>query len=334
MTIGHSIKTNQRNHYQKVLNLMAGSPLVESMADELQDDSYESFYQHPVIRDYTACIMAANPASIPSSVAMYYHIFLMKRNGEKIFFLEPDMALLLAHTDIKGVAGPMLKTPYREQLIIMPPNFDAIQLYDPRTGNHRLDAVYVSYTGTLLRLLAVGHLNENSTNVLDDTLAYFKFNFDNRDLKVQVREQIEKHRQSPELIPLGGHYNLDIAAKLFDFILNILLYITSPEADMYFETWADVDPSIKKFKGTDKKKAIQRLRSRNNFLKIRVGMKTHLNRESRESYATGRKVDKRTLVMGHWQHYWIGVGREENVLKWKQPFWKGTGELSNVPHKL
>lgn len=326
-----------KTHYQKILELMKGqgSTIIDSVANEVVGDSYNEFYRHPQVTAYVDKVYPNDPATALSSLNMYYHTFLMKKHGEKIFVLEKDVALLLTHTEIKGVTGDMLKTPYREQLIVLPPDFDLIDLQDPTTGLHTLDSVYVSYDEKgELRLLAVGRPNENSPDEYDDTFAYFRFNFDSRDLKLQVKEHVERHRNSAELDIIGGRNNLEICQRLFDFILNVLLYISSPEADKYFETWADVDPSIKKMRGKAKKRAVKSLRARNNFLKIRVGMKTRLDKESRESYIGGRKIDKRTLVMGHWQHYWIGQGRTDKVLKWKQPFWKGMGELSNVPHKL
>jgi len=314
---------------------VGGSSIVDDVVNEVDGDSYEAFYKHPKVNAYIDEVITIDPATAMSSVNMYYHIFLMKRHGEKVFVLEKDVALMLANTDIKGVTGDMLKTPYREQLIVLPQDLDLIELHDPATGVHKLDSVYVSYDDKgEMRLLAVGRPNGSAPADQDDTFAYFRFNFDNRDLKLQVKEHVEHNRNSAEVDLLGGKRNLGVCQRLFDFLMNVLLYITSPEADTYFETWNDVDPSMKKLKSKAKKKAVQRLRRTNHFLKIRVGLNTRLSRESREAYISGKTAAKRTLVMGHWQNYWIGQGRIEKVLKWKQPFWKGVGELSNIPHKL
>lgn len=319
-------------HYEQVLKLIPSALL--DVFPSIQGDSYKDFLTHPEMQRNMDSLMDMGYGTATSTMNMFYHLFLMKRHGEKIFVIEPDLALMLAHTDIRGITGDVLKTPYREQFFVLPENLDFMTLYDPKTGNHPIGGMYVAYEGEEFRMLVVGRPNENSKDPLDDTFAYFRYSFDGRDLKEQVREHIERNRKDSMIALTGGSYNLDIAERIFNFILNVLLYVTSTEADLYFEAWKDVAPKVARMSGKERGRQIARLKASNRFLKIRMGRSVRLTPEQREAYAAGRVLAKRTLVMGHWQHYWIGVGRTEQTLKWRQPFWRGHGELSNFPHKL
>jgi len=320
-----------RNHYERIMNLLP--PEMVKVFSEIDVNDYPSFVRSPGITDRMVDEESPLHAQTQSTLQMLFHTYLMKRHGEKIFVLEPDVGLMLAHTDIRGISGAQFKTPYREQLFILPPNLDFLTLYDPQTGVHRLSAVYVGYDGQELRLLAVGEANDRSKNEYDDTFAYFRFSINDSDLKTQIREQIERYSQDTFLAITGGVHNIGVAERLFNFVLNIVLYVCSPEADKYYEAWADVEPRITRMGGHARKAEITWLKANNRFLKIRLGTNTKLTTEQRQWYAQG-SISTRTLVMGHWQHYHTGAGRVNEVLKWKTPFWRGVGEISNAPHIL
>lgn len=36
----------------------------------------------------------------------------------------------------------------------------------------------------------------------------------------------------------------------------------------------------------------------------------------------------------HWHHYWVGKGRTELILKWIEPVFVGSGEVSAVKHRV
>lgn len=42
-----------------------------------------------------------------------------------------------------------------------------------------------------------------------------------------------------------------------------------------------------------------------------------------DSSSPGKPLMVRTLVAGHWRHYWVGKGRRYRERKWIEPFWRG-----------
>jgi len=322
----------KRSHYERLLSIVDHNLL--QIFDQANARNFEEFVEIPAMRIMVGDENNPQFASMNSTLQLLFHLYSMRKHGEKIFVLEPDITLMLSNTDIKGVIGNQLRTPYQEQLFVLPENQTLLELYNPDTGYHRLSEIYVSYLDGELRLMAVGAANGNSIDEHDDTFAYFRFVITgDQDLKAQITAQIDHHSKDSLLVLSGGVHNLDKAAYLFNFILNTLLYVCSPDAETYYEGWADVDRKISKLSGKAKKAAISKLKARHHFLKIRLGANVKLTAEQRQYYASG-STSKRTLVMGHWMHYHIGVGRTEIVLKWRQPFWRGVGELSNVPHLL
>lgn len=320
------------SHYERIQRIL--DPTLKQGLAAISASSYEEFIGHPLISQ----MYSTDPlqfAAANSTLQLLFHLHQMRKHGEKLFVVEPDTCTLLFNTDVRGVTTDLFRTPYVEQLFVLPPDLTTLTLYDPRTGNHRLCGVYVWYDRQELKIMAVGEPNQNSVNEFDDTFAYYRFNLGPGDLKTQVREQIAAYGKDHFLVLTGGVYNIEVAERLFNFILNLALYTCSPEADTHFESWAEIDTRFRHLhaQGRKRKELIARLKNQGRYLKIRLGSKTRLTTEQRQAFATGSTA-KRTLVMGHWMHFHIGAGRTETILKWRQPFWRGTGELSNTPHLM
>jgi hypothetical protein len=119
--------------------------------------------------------------------------------------------------------------------------------------------------------------------------------------------------------------------------VNCLLYVNSVNADIR-EGWMlnNLTEKIKKAKGKRKTK-LKRMRAQGGNA-YRVGYQIYIPQvaPANQGPPTGRKVNVRFMVRGHWRQVWMGsdrLGNRRQVAKWIQPFWKGP-ERAEVIHKM
>ena len=347
LTVEHSNEIAEslrgKNHYERMKIHLPWDkllPIYKRMGDKTV--SFEEFALHPDMSFIEELPVEMSQQVILANII--YHCYLMLRNGEKVYQVTPDLGLMLMNTELHGIKGDAVRMPFDEIMIEVPPNL--IKTHHPVTGYHQLECIYLNNdiekdNLLALRLMFIGSPNEKSCNEFDDSVNYLRFVLDrNLDIREQVKDQIEAWKKDPVAIKGFGNYNFDISHKIFNFILNVLLYVTSSEADLKWMGWPDVDPKIKKVKPKQRKEYIKKLR-RNNVLKCVVGGTIKLSLQDRQAHrdalhGTGTAVSVRTLVAGHWQHYWTGKGRVEKIHKWKQPFWRGHDRqpISNKKYKV
>jgi len=342
-------------HYERTLNYPGIGEIVDKSVhtSEYMDNlSWENFIKQPHIIEWVSEGREhLNPdyleelgdleTYLTSSVQVFYQLFMMKMHGEKVFDLTEDAANMLFNTNLKGVVGEMFKLPYKQQLISLPDTFTALLIPEQNKDGvpYKVQGIYLlqepSEEGLLqLRILVISNWGSN-TDLYDERQMYLRLVIGPGLLEDQIRAQLDRMAVKCGLDDkFNGSSILSIADKLFKFILNVVLYINSPDAVLDKESWVHKDPSLKKLSSKARAKQIKRLKSLNNVLYIKVGVNGVLSREDRDSYREGVKCTTRTLVMGHWRRYHVGAGRVKIITKWIQPFWRGEGIIRNSPHKI
>jgi hypothetical protein len=175
---------------------------------------------------------------------------------------------------------------------------------------------------------------------LEDSLRSLEFHYKKVDTLIEedgnnqeTRELLEKiYRSDRELEGRDGRR--ETLGVLFSLLMNIVLYITHPEADKIFwensKEYRKLERKLLKASGRKKSKLLKELEAGIRNPVVIVG--------SREPNIIDRKITKekatksdepgacwtvRTLVRGHWRNQPCGTQNKERKLTWIRPHWKG-----------
>lgn len=122
--------------------------------------------------------------------------------------------------------------------------------------------------------------------------------------------------------------------EIFRFLMNCVIYITRDDADLVF---ADTSPEYSRMKsrmlaakGHKREELKKRLRVLKNNVRVVVGKNYTINRwndkHASQGEDSGRHINVRTLVSGHWRNQPCGTGRLERKVIWIEPHWRGPEE--------
>ena len=239
------------------------------------------------------------------------------KNGSKIFEVSDDAALLMKRTKLSGLKFSDLRLPYKCQYIFVPRGITTV------------------HDGSVVRgaCLSLAHGSFSFTcDTIKDTIILPIATFGYAIVPDEdIMEQLEHN-------VISKHADNAFIKDVVAFCINCLVFIANKNLDVRQESWSDIDGKVSKLHGNKKKDYISRLKQ-NNYLRIKIGESIKLNKDDREAFVTGRHRLNRTLVIGHWRHYWYGQRESElreRKLKWIEPFWVGS-ELfptSNTPHLI
>lgn len=137
---------------------------------------------------------------------------------------------------------------------------------------------------------------------------------------------------------------------LFRYVMNVVLYATLPDADAVM---SDANPEYMALRrraaheknGRKRKELNTRANAIGAHPRIVLGGSIVVSRETKEAQedVSGdgtRKQKVRSLVSGHWHHFWTGPRKEQDkrnlVKKWVQPYWRGpeAAPLTEKEHVL
>lgn len=283
-----------------------------------------------------------------SCLNMLHHLHRFSKS-KMIFHMEEGITAKLAHTDIAKVDSDFLASPYDSMFISIPHNKD-IFVPNPNTGLHLVKGFYVSYINNLdphnldisgdegldddgihpflkhdgvpankaIRIMAIADKNENSDHDLDDATYYMSFFFSPGDVFPQVKKTLDRYS------PGQTEDYKEHAFRMFSFVLNCLLYINNPGADLL---------SIKAKYYDDPRNPKKSSRRNNGVSKlgvVSVGSSIKISSEFRRKYREGSAHSftiqtSKWMVKGHWRHQAYGEGRKLRKLLWIEPYSKGQG---------
>jgi|WetSurMetagenome_2_1015567.scaffolds.fasta_scaffold11132_7 hypothetical protein len=275
------------------------------------------------------------------------------------YSMSEGLAYRLIGTQLREVYPEDVRMPFPGFFIEVPPGILTIR-HDV-TGQHEVRAIslcegnptFEEYPepsphepGRRLLLIVYCEPNENSTDAGDDNVLYMNVPlYDNtqpienliaRDKEVGGEDLAEYDaRDGGKFVDQPKTYG-EIRDLLRNFVVNFLLYLRSPEADIQHANAGRVTSLRKEKKGSKKHRAqIERLQKEPSWL---VGSKIVLNPEMREAVREsltkrkGRPLTFKVLVSGFWRRQWYGKKSPEHPkgteqrLKFIEPFVRG-GDL-------
>lgn len=315
--------------------IRAYHPSVAHLADDLTIESLYSESENSMFL-----------GEFRSLMNMLHHIHRFSKQ-RMVFRFEEALTAKLLHTDLTKVDSFFVRSPFSSIYIAIPHNKE---LFIPNevTGLHRVLGIYVSYLdeipseemhlgsgGTaselenvkentpikVLRILAIAEKNENALHDKDDATFYMTMIFRSGDVMPQVEVLLDKF-VSKETIK-----HRSLLKKLFVFVTNALLYITSPAADLVLIG--------AKFDKEKPGKGPSRAPKNSKIDVISTGSKVYISHEYRMKYRNGQMdslpaVDVTIntpmwIVRGHYRNQAHGKGRSLRTLIWIQPHIKGKG---------
>lgn len=294
---------------------------------------------------------ATSPAGFILFSQMMYHAYHWLKDGEKIYEVSDSLAWMLAHTET-NVDVEMVMAPFSSLYIIIPDYL--FTMLNAETGIHKVSAFYVKTYDQdgfrWFRILAVGEPNSKERFEGDDCLFYFKLKLDRTaKIKDELARNMAEAREEPDSWLKMAHGTLEAATearksvpKFFNFIMNVLLYCTSAEADVEwhpeFRRLWDRRKRVKKQHQIDRvNQELARLGAPRRVL----GSKIVISRQDKEDYMQSFRTGKTTIgvrfqVSGHWRQQWYGSEKENNrcqKAKWIRPYWKGP-EAADIVNKV
>jgi hypothetical protein len=137
---------------------------------------------------------------------------------------------------------------------------------------------------------------------------------------------------------------------LFRYVMNVVLYATLPTAEAVMSDASPEYAALRRRASHEKNERKRKeLNARANAIgahsRIVLGGSIVVSREMKEAAEEGsvdgaRHQKVRSLVSGHWHHFWTGPRKEQDkrnlVKKWVQPYWRGpeAAPLTQKEHVL
>lgn len=268
-----------------------------------------------------------SPIITALSVHEAYHVVAFEKAGQKTYEVSSGLAQLLMDTELRGLSIEDVRPPY-ESILVRPPKNLGFQIWsaDDRKW-YPLESMYFVKEDDGLHILLASPPGP-SNDPLDNALCFYDIASEGTELVDELVEaQHKRIRETETTGPMG-----DVWIKQFKWLLNVVMYISSPESESE-ERFIDpstetVSKRLEKAKGTKREKLKTQFRSMNKRRRALLGRNVTVSMVKEAGSKT------RVRVRGHWHKYWTGAGRSALVTKWVKPYWKGEGELSNPVVRL
>jgi hypothetical protein len=317
----------------------AGRPLTDLGEREVLD------YLSIVVPGYKEMYTSKDPEAssnariLSTGLFQTYHFNRQKR----VFRLEEGLTQKLLHTGIEHVDSSFIRSPFKSIYVSLPYNQELV-IPDGTANEYLVDGFYLyvdtdvatehvsldmdgktpvsgevggSPKCTALKFLATGLKRKDASatvNEEDDALFFGTFLLAPGDVMPQVKHKVDKWT--------SVETNKPYLETLFRFILNTILYITSPTADL--------SPILAKFEPVANKDAERKNKGLSKINQTSVGKSIRVLRGMAEHYGETSvhmrlRNCPRWLVRGHWRNQAHGEGRSLRKMLWVEPFEKGKG---------
>lgn len=264
-----------------------------------------------------------------------YQRCIHRRTGEHTYEVSPGLAERLVHTEVRGLTTDDVRLPFSNIYIVVPPE-SGLQVSHIDTGEHVCNGFYITEDlngthGRTWRLMALG-ASKNPGNPWDDALFHFSMtlapghDLDEALFKLEEQNSIAETSARSQK---SREYYRKTWLPLFRFVLNVVLYITWPDARTEYVVG---NPEVKRLmeqmrkhpKGSNKyERAKAQLKGLQQQRRVYLGRGVASLAEVAGSGTQRGPVTVRTLVAGHWKTQPYGPKSALRKTIWREPFWRG-----------
>jgi hypothetical protein len=283
---------------------------------------------------------------VTTMVTQIWHQVSHERAGKRVYEVSPGLGERLANTELRGLHTDDVRAPFKSVYVMVPPSA-GLKIYNDDTEWHRCIGFYVTEdehsdsrvglepgTERSWRVMAVGE--SKNDNPWDDALIYFSVHFPPGMLLTKALDlELDQNVERKSFKTTEGHaFYQSEWRKLFNWVLNVLIYATWPDAER-FETLANPEARHLKArmdkhpKGSNKhEKAKEQFRNLDPCHRIVLGRSVpRWTPEEKGEHREGTPLSMRVLVQGHWKRIVYGEGRALRRWGFIEPFWRGKEDL-------
>jgi len=348
--------------------------LLEGLADlhakphlerELHMIKEHNINKHDELHKIEKEIIATTQNYVNKWSRLLYHFHMYRQELNNTVLISRELLIALGQTEFPTTTE-YLKSPFRSFYLMFEPGSiltTAMNIGHPEgeiDGNYDYEGAFVNLDtvdngDTILRINMVirqTKKNKNTIHNLDPVNTYWEIIIPKgNDMMVGISKAIKSMKQESEFsdVEEGVMYHFS------NTVIQVLLYMTSVNRDSVL-----VERKHKQIDKNRTKKFLEReetqisynvLGTRTNF----IGGSVNKNGNTSNKKGTGRKLQFKTTVRGHWHSFWYKdegkiaeippfMHREEKYddwgkkmikcIKWVAPYHKGEGEMVNKEYKL
>lgn len=266
-----------------------------------------------------------NDGNVRGALQFLAHFFVLHKalilsDTPSWISVSEDLLLLLAHTDVRGVTRGDIQLPLPAVFLDVPVGFfrDSDGLEARAIGVAKQVAELED--GTPWEFLSVVvYLHPEKGEGFVPVHSGIPMEHDS-DILSNISMPYEDEEKAEEATILGEVVSREEAwLTLLKIVLNVILYVNSPSADLKEETVSQT----KKVKVRGRRSKVQL----NRFQKIIAGTSVRLSNDVRNALRSGTgansKITYSFVVRGHWRNQAYGPKRSLRKRKWIEPFVKG-----------
>jgi len=263
--------------------------------------------------------MGYSQADFVAMPQLMYTVWVTEKTGRPVFEVRPDIMEALRDTDIPDFPLEDLKLPFEG--IILKIDQDTFHGPAANTG-----VLYVTQVDSD-RFRVVFDINDEDTHFMNLTTDGCHTLKQSIEKSTQATKEIPEHilKQYEESRIYFDYYDSDV----FRFVINLVLYITSPDSDVKQDK-TKIHALHQKLQATKKKNKreiiLKQLRKAKDHKRYIVGANTKLTKEYKASLTdAGKKwaLTHRFKVRGHFRKQACGKGYQDHKRIWVSPYWKG-----------
>jgi len=324
-------------HYEKALSFFNN---YEISFKEIFKSINEKFGRTPKYDDFYFFVKPSSfsskqkEAEFANQVNILYHFYYMYYNGEKIYYVTPELTLKLAQTSL-NIDTYFLKSPFSEIFIVIDKNMFFIDDIDGTV--HPIQGFYVNFREEhgvkYFRIMAVALLESTKEIPFNDSTFYFRFELNEGKTKEAIKTYLDNllKTQMTSIIATKGIRNFQHIEEFSNFVFNALLYITSRDADLKVEQPEDIESKLKNLKSKSKINKLLKRSQKVSAKTIIVAGSSIKNSSDFENFKkTGSinqwKLNYKIKVSGHWRKQWYGSEKDNSKRQeiiWVSDYEKG-----------
>ena len=253
-------------------------------------------------------------------------IFKFKQNGEKVFNVSADLVKAFSETSCESYVE-LIQVPFNAFMIEIPKGtMENIQYIEVMKKDQDLTVIYKEHTGgSLFPGLELRNSGVQLIEIPESGIW--------KEPKESLSIVTMKNETEPGCIVSG------ILIELHRFVVNFLLYLnsTAPDLEEKESERSLLEDELRLCKNKEKNKK-RKLKNKINPDSSRLGfILVGRNYKPKGGQSTGRHLEKRFRVRGHWRKQPYGPKNDKKYKAlWIEPYWKGPdkAEVLNRRYKL